>query len=403
MTMEKVLQQRSAVYDRKINVASPMGQIGAAGSNINIEALCDLIRSVVRDELQRLHCPLQPPATGSISSLIRSEVQQALQVPLSSDVTSPVPTESRRASYAEGVSRYIPAPPRFPFAVTAAPSVPFAYISASPVPILLRPLLGKLTNAAPGEANSTTFHAHDAIARAATARRVARDRLLASQADQKRLYDSHHRDVRFSPGSLVLLWLPSRRVGLSEKLLPRYAGPYRVLRQVTEVTYEISPLTPKPSSPSPATETVHVSRLKPYITYTDPTHRDGFIGGGMAGGIMRAPTGGMAGGIMRVPIGGMAGGIMGAPIGGMAGGIMGAPIGGMAGGIIGGPIGGIAGGMMGGQIGGMTGGIVGGPIGAMGGGFPGGMIGATKTFGYSNPLQMTPQWNNFPMQQQLLG
>ncbi|KAH7986841.1 hypothetical protein HPB52_024694 [Rhipicephalus sanguineus] len=81
-----------------------MGQIGAAGSNINIEAICDLIRSVVRDELQRIHCPPQPPAAGSISSLIRSEVQQALQVPLSSDVTSldvtSTRTESRRASYA---------------------------------------------------------------------------------------------------------------------------------------------------------------------------------------------------------------------------------------------------------------------------------------------------------------
>lgn len=116
-TMEKMLQQRSAVYDRQINVASPMGQIGAAGSNINIEALCDLIRSVVRDELQRIHCPPQPPAAGSISSLIRSEVHQALQVPLSSDVTSPdvtsTRTESRRPSYAEAVSRYIPTPPRF--------------------------------------------------------------------------------------------------------------------------------------------------------------------------------------------------------------------------------------------------------------------------------------------------
>ncbi|KAH7938956.1 hypothetical protein HPB52_002953 [Rhipicephalus sanguineus] len=65
-----------------------MGQIGAAGSNIKIEALCYLIRSVVRDELQRIHCPPQPPAAGYISSLIRSEVQQVLQVALSSDVTS---------------------------------------------------------------------------------------------------------------------------------------------------------------------------------------------------------------------------------------------------------------------------------------------------------------------------
>lgn len=111
-TMEKVLQQRSAVYDRQISVASSMDQIGAAGGSINIDSLCDLIRSVVRDELQRIHCPPQP-AAGSISSLIRNEVQHALQVPLAREVTPPVPTELRRASYAEAASRYIPASPRF--------------------------------------------------------------------------------------------------------------------------------------------------------------------------------------------------------------------------------------------------------------------------------------------------
>lgn len=105
-TMENMLQQRSAVYDRHVNVASPVDQIGVAGSNVNLEALCDLIRSVVRDELQKIHGP-PPPAAGSISSLIRSEVQQALQVPLSNDASPPVPIEPHRASYAEAVSCYV--------------------------------------------------------------------------------------------------------------------------------------------------------------------------------------------------------------------------------------------------------------------------------------------------------
>lgn len=92
-TMENMLQQQSAVYDRHVNAASPVDPIEVAGS---LEALCDLIRSVVREELQKIHC-LPPPAAGSISSLIRSEVQQALQVPLSSDASRSVPTEPRRA------------------------------------------------------------------------------------------------------------------------------------------------------------------------------------------------------------------------------------------------------------------------------------------------------------------
>ncbi|KAH7957060.1 hypothetical protein HPB52_014833 [Rhipicephalus sanguineus] len=88
------------------------GQIGVAGSSITIESLCDLIRSVVRDELQKIHCPSQP-AGGSICSLIRNEVQQqALQVPLPNNVAT-VPTEHHRASYAEAAGRYVAASPRF--------------------------------------------------------------------------------------------------------------------------------------------------------------------------------------------------------------------------------------------------------------------------------------------------
>ncbi|KAH6948179.1 hypothetical protein HPB50_023129 [Hyalomma asiaticum] len=70
--MEGVLQQRSAVCDRQISVASSLGQIGTAGSTTDIDSLCDLIRSVVCDELQRIQCPPQYTA-GSISSLVRNE------------------------------------------------------------------------------------------------------------------------------------------------------------------------------------------------------------------------------------------------------------------------------------------------------------------------------------------
>ncbi|XP_077551149.1 uncharacterized protein LOC144164731 [Haemaphysalis longicornis] len=82
---------------------------------------------------------------------------------------------------------------------------------------------------------------------------------------QKALYDSRHRDLQFSPGSLVLLWSPSRRVGLSEKLLFPYTGPYHVVRQVTPVTYEISQAAPSPTYhlDTGKTDIVHVSRLKP--------------------------------------------------------------------------------------------------------------------------------------------
>lgn len=101
--IKNMLQQRSAVHDHHVNVASLVNQIRAVGSNISLEALCDLIRSVVHEELQKIQGP-PPPAAGSISGLIRSEVQQALQVPLSSDYSPPVLTEPRRPPYAEAVS-----------------------------------------------------------------------------------------------------------------------------------------------------------------------------------------------------------------------------------------------------------------------------------------------------------
>lgn len=124
-TMERVLQQRSAVYDRQISVASSLGQIGAAGSSINIDSLCDLIRSVVRDELQRIQCPPQH-TVGSISSLVRNEVQHALQIPLSNPVAPPAPTEMPRLSYAEAAGRFTPAAPRFVHPIPPHDTLPLA-------------------------------------------------------------------------------------------------------------------------------------------------------------------------------------------------------------------------------------------------------------------------------------
>lgn len=118
----------------------------------------------------------------------------------------------------------------------------------------------------PVHAAPTSEYALDAVARAAHAREIARDRLLNSQESQRRLYDQRHRDVHFPPGSLVLLWSPSRQVGLSEKLLSRYTGPYRVLRAVTPVTYEIAPDAP---SASQFSDIVHVTRLKQYHPPSD--------------------------------------------------------------------------------------------------------------------------------------
>ncbi|KAH8020902.1 hypothetical protein HPB51_008413 [Rhipicephalus microplus] len=86
-------RSKCGVPDSQINVVQPF-QIGGVERNISIESLCDLIRSVVRDKLQKIQCQSQPTA-GSICSLVKNEVRQTLQVPPSS-YDPPVPMEPYR-------------------------------------------------------------------------------------------------------------------------------------------------------------------------------------------------------------------------------------------------------------------------------------------------------------------
>ncbi|GFY71421.1 uncharacterized protein TNIN_484401 [Trichonephila inaurata madagascariensis] len=67
------------------------------------------------------------------------------------------------------------------------------------------------------------------------------------------------------PGELVLVFTPFRKDGLSEKLLRRYFGPYRVVKKLSEVTYEVEELGPSPQRRKP-TQVVHVLRMKKYYT-----------------------------------------------------------------------------------------------------------------------------------------
>lgn len=116
----------------------------------------------------------------------------------------------------------------------------------------------------------TTEYARDAVAHADVARQVARAKLAASQSSQKHRYDEQHRTAHFTPGSLVLVSTPCRRIGLSEKLLPRFKGPYRIKRMVTPVTYEIVPAAPSSPSLDPSAQLVHVGRLKAYYSAAPP-------------------------------------------------------------------------------------------------------------------------------------
>lgn len=94
-------------------------------------------------------------------------------------------------------------------------------------------------------------------------RQLARLRTLKAQDKDKRHYNSKHRSVQYRPGDLVWIFIPVRKVGRSEKLLKRYFGPYQVLRQLSEVTYEVYDFDPT-SKRRKSKEIVHVLRMKPY-------------------------------------------------------------------------------------------------------------------------------------------
>src|SRR5690606_33469022 len=71
---------------------------------------------------------------------------------------------------------------------------------------------------------------------AQSARRLARSLLLRTHEYLKCYYDSSRRDVSFSVGDQVWLHIPTRRTGLATKLLPKFYGPFTILRCLGPVT-----------------------------------------------------------------------------------------------------------------------------------------------------------------------
>lgn len=103
------------------------------------------------------------------------------------------------------------------------------------------------------------------IQRAEEARQLARHHIKQQQRVDANRYNLRRRGVDYAPGDLVWIWTPVRTPGLSEKLMRRYFGPYRVLRRVSSLNYEVSPEGQVSSSRCRrSTEIVHVVRMKPY-------------------------------------------------------------------------------------------------------------------------------------------
>ena len=95
-------------------------------------------------------------------------------------------------------------------------------------------------------------------------RRAIHQNLHIAQQRQKRLYDEGRQEVRYSIGDLVFVYYPIRRRGLSESLLHRWIGPYRVTAPIRQLTYRLHRLS------NGTTTSAHVSRMKPYYPPVEP-------------------------------------------------------------------------------------------------------------------------------------
>ncbi len=91
------------------------------------------------------------------------------------------------------------------------------------------------------------------------ARQIILSKMEQVKAKEKQTYDERHRDQSFQNGDLVLIYKPFRKVGKAEKLLHRWLGPYKVIRQTTPVNYEV-----QLASGRGKTDVVHVVSMKPF-------------------------------------------------------------------------------------------------------------------------------------------
>ncbi|UYV79989.1 K02A2.6-like [Cordylochernes scorpioides] len=84
-----------------------------------------------------------------------------------------------------------------------------------------------------------------------------------AQSKDKERYDKKHQEVTYKEGDLVWVFTPIRTVGLSEKLLKIYFGPYRVIRKISSVNYQVEGVT-NTRRRRKTQDIVHVVRMKPY-------------------------------------------------------------------------------------------------------------------------------------------
>ena len=107
------------------------------------------------------------------------------------------------------------------------------------------------------------------IARLMIARKQARENITKVQQTNQNYINKRRRDIEFQVGDQVLLELKQVKVTRGGKLLPKYAGPYVILKKISPLTYRLA----KKKGPFKSS-VVHVKRLKAYRQRQDATEKD---------------------------------------------------------------------------------------------------------------------------------
>uniref|UniRef100_T1IKE5 Uncharacterized protein n=1 Tax=Strigamia maritima TaxID=126957 RepID=T1IKE5_STRMM len=72
------------------------------------------------------------------------------------------------------------------------------------------------------------------------ARKLVNQNLERMSEKSKKRFDKNRQQIDFSPGDFVYLRKPNRKVGLSEKLLPQYSGPWEIVMKTAPNNYQIT-------------------------------------------------------------------------------------------------------------------------------------------------------------------
>jgi hypothetical protein len=97
----------------------------------------------------------------------------------------------------------------------------------------------------------------------ATLRDKVREHILHDQHQQAIEYNKHRRIVTFNVEDLVMLYQPSRKIGLNPKLQSHFHGPFKIVEVVDELNYHITPLFG--CGAGTKLNRIHVANLKPFI------------------------------------------------------------------------------------------------------------------------------------------